>query len=177
MGNRRNTWRESFAALGESLIEVLRAELAVIGEAWKGSLRHLGIALGLFAVAGYVALVCLPTLVILALVAGMVALGMPLWGAALVVIALVVTFVAVVVALAKKRLHERFENPVATVKDRVADHTAWWNERVLNGHDTASLEEDNSTEGARSGADDAEQGYPRQDDPGDRPIGEKPPGS
>ncbi len=168
MGNRRSTWRETFSALGESLIEVLRAELAVIGEAWKGSLRHLAVALGFFAVAGYVALVCLPALLIFALVQGLhKGLDWPLWGAALVVAALVVLIVYVLVMLALKRLHKRFENPVATVRLRVADHTAWWNDRVLKG-----LEQDNETAGASDGAYD--EGHA---DAGDRSPDEKPPGS
>ncbi len=190
-GGERNTWRDTFVALGESLIEVLRAELAVIGEAWKGSLRHLGIALGFFAVAGYVALVCLPALLIFALVLGLQdllfwafafrGLEWPLWATGLVVALLVALVVYLLVMMALKRLRERFENPVATVKERVADHTAWWNDRVLNGHGHASgatgLESDNDTAGAKGEANDAEQRHPRQDDAGDGSAGETPPGS
>ncbi len=167
-------------ALGEALIEVLRAELAVVAEAWKGSLRQLGIALGMFAAAGYVALVCLPALLIYALVLGLQDLlawafaprEWPIWASALVVAVLVTLVVYLVAMMALKRLRERFENPVATVKDRVADHTAWWNDRVLRG-----LESDNDTAGANGGANDARQGHPSEDDTGDPTAGETPPGS
>lgn len=189
MANRRDTWRDSFVALGEALIGVLRAELAVIAEAWKGSLRHLGIALGMFAVAGYIALVCLPALLIFALVLGLQRLlawtfahwGMawPLWASALVVAALVALVVYLIVRMAVKRLRDRFESPVATVQERVADHTAWWNERVLNGHESAEgatrPESDNG--GAPDGEGGARQGHPGEDDAGDGATGETSPGA
>ncbi len=185
MADRRDTWRDSFVALGQSLIEVLRAELAVISEAWKGSARHLGIALAMFAVAGYVALVCLPALLIFALVHGLQSLlewayaPWPLWGSALVVAVLVALVVYLIVRLAVKRLRERFESPVATVQERVADHQAWWNERVLNESGStsgaSSLQSDN--EGASDGEGDREQEHSGQDDAGDGSPGDKPPGS
>lgn len=182
MGNRRSTWRESFAALGQSLIEVVQAELAIIGEAWKGSFRHLAIVLGLFTAAGYVALVCLPALLIFALVFAVQDLltwafafrgwSWPLWGSALVVAILVALVIYLVVKLALKRLHERFESPVAVVKHRVADHAAWWNERVLDGRERVSSEAapepDNDTAEAKGEADDAQEGHSARDDAGDR---------
>ncbi len=168
----RGTWRETFVALGESLIEVLRAELAVIVEAWQGSLRHLAIALGIFAVAGYVALVCLPALLIFAMVVGLNAgLGWPLWASALAVAGLVAVVVGVLAWLAARRLSKHFESPVATVKDRVADHTAWWNDRLLGERERASGAtglEDNGKAGATDEADEE----PRQTEPGDRSPGE-----
>ncbi len=143
-------WRETLTALGQSLIEVLRAELAVIGEAWKRSGRELGIALGLFAAAAYVGLICLPALLILALVAGL-DIWLPLWGAALVAAALVAVIVYLLVMLAMNRLHKRCENPVTAVKHRFADHIAWWNERVLQVEATNSSPSGGTSHSSPSG--------------------------
>lgn len=170
---RRQDWRETFRAFGEALIEVLRAELAVITETWKRTGRELAFALALLVAAGYVALICLPTLLILALVAGLVALGMPIWGAALAVAGLVALLIGLIAWLAVHRLQKHAENPVATVKDRFADHTAWWNDRVLKGA------EDEETAGGPDGAEQhrtgvAETGRPA--DRGDRSAGETPSG-
>ena len=131
MGKRQGSWRQTFVALGEAMIEVLRAELEVIAEAWQRSGRELAIALGLLAAAAYVGLVCLPALLLLAAVAGLLALGLPLWGAALVVAGLVTLVVALVAWIATRRLARRCENPITTVTDRLSDHVAWWHERVL----------------------------------------------
>ncbi len=134
--SRRDSWREAFSALGEALIEVLRAELAVIAEAWKRSGRELGVALGVLALAAYLALVCLPALLIFAAVAAL-SLVWPLWAAALAVAGLVVLVIAVLALVAKHRMTRRFENPVATVQHRLTDHKAWWSERILSAGTTA----------------------------------------
>ncbi len=172
MGEQRESWRETFSAFGEALVEVLRAELAVITEVWSRSFRELAIALGLLAAAGYVTLVCLPALLIFAMVFGLHSgLGWPLWGAALAVAGLVTLVVALVAGLAFKRLRDRFESPVETVKIRVADHASWWNERILSdgeGADGAhNLEQDNDGAGAVDGASER----------GDGTAGEPPSGS
>ncbi len=174
MGKRNEGWRETFIALGESLIEVLRAELAVIGEAWQRSGRELAIALGIFAFAAYIALICLPVLLILALVAGL-DIWLPLWGAALVTAALVAVIVYVLVMVASNRMLKRCENPVATVTDRFADHVVWWNERVLQSDATL----DSSPSGGPGESDDATVA-PEGQEPnvaGERSAGEPPPGS
>ena len=161
MGQRRDTWREAFTALGQSLIEVLRAELEVIAEAWKRSGKELGIALGLLAAAAYVALVCLPALLIFAGVVGLNAgLGWPLWASALAVAALVTLVVLLIVWIAVKRPQRRCESPVTTVRDRFSDHVTWWNERIL--YDRKTL-----------GGTDEAQG----NDGGDRTAGESPTGA
>lgn len=165
MTNRRESWRETFTAFAESLLEVLRAELAVVTEAWQKSFRELAIALGLLAVAGYVALVLLPPLLIFAMVFGLhTGLGWPLWGAALTVAGLVTLILALVAWLAFKRLRERCENPVATVKERVADNRAWWNDRIVN--DGRGLEEDNDRAGEANGSSDREDGPAGEPTPG-----------
>ncbi len=54
---------------------------------------------------------------------------------------------AVLALVVKQRLGRRFENPVATVQHRLADHQAWWSERILNdgttsGESHEALEDD-----------------------------------
>ncbi len=161
MSEQRDSWRETFTAFGEALVEVLRAELEVITEVWSRSFRELALALAMLAAAGYVALICLPTLLIIAMVSAL-SLVWPVWGAALAVAALVTLIVALVAALAFKRLRDRFENPVETVKHRVADHAAWWNERILNEGEGAagadSLGQGNDGAGAVDGASERDDG-------------------
>ncbi len=119
--------------LARTWVEVFRAELAVISETLQRSARELGKAAGLLAVVAYLASVCLPSLLIFALVTGLhTGLGWPLWGAALAVAALVVVVAVILVSLAVYLLQNRFESPVVTVQDRVADHRAWWSDRVLS---------------------------------------------
>ena len=132
MGGRRDSWRETFRAFGEAVVEVLRAEAALVAETWKRSGRELGKVAGIVVAAGYLGLVCLPSLLLFALLTGLHSgLGWPLWGAALAVAALVVVLVVVLVAIARYLMTNRLENPVTTVKERVADHRAWWDERIL----------------------------------------------
>lgn len=168
MSNGRDSWRQTATALGEALIEVLRAELAVIAEAWKKSARELAVFLGVLAVAGYVALVCLPALLIFAAVTGLhVGLGWPLWGSALTVAAAVALLVSVAVWIALKRLQKKGENPVATVRDRFADHVAWWQDSILR---------DDRTLGETDGVEDGPQGR-QGNDAGIGSTGETPRGS
>ncbi len=159
MEERRNSWRETIRAFGEAVIEVLRAEVAVVGETWKRSGRELAKVLGLAVAVAYLGLIMIPTLLLFALLTGLHSgLGWPLWGAALAVVAVAALVALVLVRVAIHLMTRRFESPVATVKHRFADHVEWWNERVLS---------DGKTEG---GADEAL-------DTGDRESGEPTPGA
>ena len=132
MSARHDSWRDTFRALGESLIEVLRAELAVIGETWQRSGRELGKVLAVVVAAGWLGLICLPSLLLFALLTGLHSgLEWPLWGAALAVAGVVALTILVLALIAVYLMKHRFESPVATVRHRLADHRAWWSERVL----------------------------------------------
>ena len=133
MGSQLESWRDTFRALGEALIEVLRAEAAVIGETWQRSGRELGKVLAVVGVAGYLGLICLPTLLLAALVSGLMdGLGWPLWGAALAVAGVVALVIFILARVVVHLMTHRFESPVTTVQHRLADHRAWWSERVLS---------------------------------------------
>ncbi len=133
MGSRQESWRETFRALGESLIGVVQAELAIITETWARSGKELGKVAALVAAAAYLGLICLPTLLIIVLTAALYeALGWPLWGSALTVTGVVVLVIGVLGGIAQYLMKHRFESPVATIRNQVTDHRAWWNERILS---------------------------------------------
>ena len=143
--SRRDSWQDTFRALGQAMIDVLRAELAVIQETWQRSAMEAGKAAAIFAVVAYLGLVCLPTLLIFALVTGLHGgLGWPLWASALAVAGLVILVAAMLAGIALYLLRSRFESPVATVQHRFADHRAWWSDRIL-GDGTTEGEVDDET--------------------------------
>jgi hypothetical protein len=126
-------------ALGEALLEVLRAELGALQGDFQRSGRHLGIALALLggaAVLGFWAV----GLVLFVLVS-LFAVWLPLWGAALVVLGLFLGGIAILGWQGKKRLLQ-VENPVTSVRKRLDDHLAWWQESFLApaGDDDLDLE-------------------------------------
>ena len=133
----RDSWRDSFRSVGVALLDVVRAELAVVGDSLKRSSRELGIGVALAIGAAFLFVVCVPALLILSAVAGLHSgLGWPLWGAALAVAGGVAVIGGILGALAWYVMSRRFENPVATVQNRVADHVAWWNQRILTDETT-----------------------------------------
>ncbi|HVR96569.1 MAG TPA: phage holin family protein [Thermoanaerobaculia bacterium] len=116
-------WADLFRSLGESLLKVLRAELAAVEEDFRRSSVHLKAALGLLggvAVLGF----WIAGLLIFALVS-VLHLWLPLWAAALIVMVLFAIVAAVLGKLAVNRLR-RIDNPVASVKQRVDNHLEWW---------------------------------------------------
>ncbi len=144
MGGQQMGWRDTVRGLGEAMIGVLRAEAAVVGEAWKRSGRELGKVLVVAIVAGYLAVIIVPTLLVAALMSGLMeAFEWPLWGAALVVAAVVGLTIFVLVRIAAYLMTRKFESPVATVQHQVEDHRAWWSERILSdGQQEGEADED-----------------------------------
>ena len=121
-------WIDLFRSLGESLIEVLRAETTALQTDLKTSGRHLGIALGLFGAAVLLLFWVLGLLVFLAV--AVLSIWLPLWAAAGIVL---VVFGAVMVALIWLgcRRYRLFESPVDTMKRHVDDHLDWWQNGLL----------------------------------------------
>ena len=122
-------WIDLFRSLGESLLEVLRAELAGLQDDLQRSGRHLGVALGLFAGA-VVLFFWLIGLLLFALIA-LLHIWLPLWGAALIVLALFVIAIAILAFLGVRRMR-RVENPVETVRQRLDNHLDWWQHSFLS---------------------------------------------
>jgi hypothetical protein len=116
-------WADLFRSLGESLLQVLRAELAAVEEDFRRSSVHLKAVLGLLAAVAVLGF-WIAGLMIFVLVA-LLDVWLPLWAAALIVMAFFTIVAAVLAKLGINRLR-RIENPVASVKQRVDNHLEWW---------------------------------------------------
>jgi hypothetical protein len=124
----REEWVGMLRALGQALLDVLRAEAAALAADLRRSGHYLWIGLALLGAAAGV-LFWTFGLLLFTLVA-VAAIWLPLWGAALVVLGVFVLAAGVLAALGVSRLR-RIENPAADVKRRVADHVDWWRQRLL----------------------------------------------
>jgi hypothetical protein len=116
-------WTDLFRALGESLLQVFKAELAAIEEDFRRTGVHLKASLGLLGVA-LVLLFWVTGLVIFCLVA-VLAIWLPVWGAGLIVLGLFTAVTGVLAWLGVQRL-QHVENPAASMKVRLEDHLDWW---------------------------------------------------
>ncbi|HEX3556862.1 MAG TPA: phage holin family protein [Thermoanaerobaculia bacterium] len=130
-------WIDLFRSLGESLLEVVRAELAALQEDFQRSGRHFGVALGLFGAAA-VLLFWMVGLLLFAVVA-ILHIWLQLWAAALIVLALFVLATAILGVLGARQIRE-VENPLETVRRRVDNHLDWWQHSFLSQPRTLDVE-------------------------------------
>ena len=121
-------WIDLFRSLGESLIEVVRAETGALQEDLKRSGHHLGVALGLLG-AAVLLLFWILGLAVFTLVS-LLAVWLQHWAAALIVLALFALIAGVLAWLGVKQLRQ-VENPVDSVKRHVDDHLDWWQSGLL----------------------------------------------
>ncbi len=121
-------WIEMFRGLGEALLDVLRAEVATLQEDLTRSGRIAGGALALLGTA-LILLFWIVGLLIFALVA-VIAIWLPLWAAALIVLGLFLAATALLAWLGLNRM-KQVENPVQTFRRRVDDHLDWWQNTLL----------------------------------------------
>lgn len=121
-------WIELFRSLGESMLEVLRAELAALQEDFARSGRNLGVALALFGAAAMVAFWVVGLLIFL--LVSLLDIWLPLSASAGIVLLLFGLIGGLLVwrGLAHWR---RVENPVENVRRRVDDHIDWWQSSLL----------------------------------------------
>ena len=121
-------WIELFRSLGESLLEVFRAELEALQQDFSRSGRHLGVALGLLGAAAVLVFwtvgLLLFTLVLV------LDIWLPLWAAALILLGLFALVTGLLAWLGVRRLRE-VENPVDNVRRRMDDHIDWWQHSLL----------------------------------------------
>lgn len=122
-------WIDLFRSLGESLLEVMRAELAGLQDDLQRSGRHFGVALGLFAGAA-VLLFWFVGLLLFALIA-ILGIWLQLWAAALIVLALFAIGIAILGVLGMRRMRQ-VENPLETVRERLDNHLDWWQHSFLS---------------------------------------------
>lgn len=125
----RTRWIDLWTRLTKSFVDVVRAEIGLLGEEWKSSLSLMGKAVGLLLAAAVVVVLLVPPLLAVALLHGLT-YWLPLWGAALVTAA-VVLLVAAVPALMGYSWLRRWQTPVEQAKSRVSKHLDWWQDRVL----------------------------------------------
>lgn len=121
-------WIDLFRALGSSLIEVFRAEIDALQEELARSGHHLVRGIALLAAAFFVLFWTLGA--ILFTLGAVLAIWLQTWAAALVV-AVAFLVLAVLLAWLGMRRLSRFESPVASFKERLADHLDWWQHTLL----------------------------------------------
>jgi Zn-dependent protease with chaperone function len=121
-------WIDMFRSLGESLLEVLRAELSTMQEDLTRSGRHLGMALAFLGVA-LILLFWITGLVITLLVT-LLCIWLQLWAATLIVLLLFAAAAGLLIWLGMRRMRE-VENPVQTVRRHVDDHLDWLQNNLL----------------------------------------------
>ncbi len=121
-------WIELFRSLGQALFEVLRAEAEALGEDLRRSGGKLLRGLALLGGAAAVGFWTLGVLVLVLIT--VVAIWLPLWAAALIVLALFAGVAGVLAALGWCQLRQ-LESPAATIKQRLDDHLDWWQHRLL----------------------------------------------
>lgn len=128
MERTRRTWRESLQALGDSVVGVFEAELAVLKEDWKKSAIRLGIAAGLGVLA--LILVAYLTGVVLFATVLLLAQWMSLPAAGFTVVGLMVLTIALLGGAAALVMRG-FEDPITSARKRLDDHLRWWQESLL----------------------------------------------
>jgi hypothetical protein len=121
-------WIDLFRSLGESLIEVVRAETTALQADLKTSGRHLGVALAFFGAAALLSFWVLGLLVFF--VIALLSTWLQLWAAALIVFAVFLVAMLILAWLGVRR-YQLFENPVDSVKRHVDDHLDWWQNGLL----------------------------------------------
>jgi hypothetical protein len=121
-------WLELLRALGQSLADLAKAELAALQAELARNGRTLALALGLFGAAlatGFWLIALLIYTVIQVL-----AIWLPLWGASLLVTGLFALLVATLALVGWLKLR-RLESPAATFGRRWQGHRDWWDRRLL----------------------------------------------
>lgn len=124
----RQSWSDAFRALGSAVLGLLKAELEALEQDLRRSGRNAALGVALFAAAAAFAFWTLG--VATYFVVQLLALWLPLWGAALAV-TLLFAGVAAGLAFAGLKKLERIENPLATARGRLDDHLDWWQNRLL----------------------------------------------
>lgn len=119
------TWTELVRELGLSIIDLLRAESRALQADLGRSGKTAGIAAGLLAVAAAIGFwsLALATVVVVAILA----LWLPLWGAAATTLGLMLASAGILVFVANRMLRS-LEPPGVTVARHVDDLRAWWAE-------------------------------------------------
>jgi cytochrome c biogenesis protein CcdA len=130
MRGNSNGWLALLRSLGQAGTDLLRSEIEALGSDLADSGASLTRAVGLFVAAAFVVFWAIGALGYFTI--ELLALWLPRWGAALIVLVLLLVVVWILWVVAKRKLRE-VEGPAATVRRRVTDHLDWWQDRVLDG--------------------------------------------
>jgi hypothetical protein len=121
-------WIDLFRSLGESLIEVVRAETSALQADLKTSGRHMGLALVFFGAAALLSFWVLGLFVFLLVT--LIDIWLPLAAAAGIVFGIFLVAMLILGWLGWRR-YRLVENPVDSVKRHVDDHLDWWQNGLL----------------------------------------------
>lgn len=127
MNAERSSWSAMVREIGEAFLALLRAELEAVARDLGASGRALLRALVVAAIAGTVAFWAFGLIIYLAV--ELLALVLPRWGAAAIVLGVFLVATLVLARVAAARLRA-LETPAATVRRRVEDGRRWWQERI-----------------------------------------------
>jgi hypothetical protein len=130
-------WIDLFRSLGESLVEVWRAEMANLQGDLERSGRHLGMALA-FLGAAAVLFFWIVGLLLFVMIA-VLHIWLEWWAAALIVLGLFILGAGLLGWLGVRRMRE-VENPMSTVRRRVDSHLDWWQHGLLAKPQTLDVE-------------------------------------
>ncbi len=122
------SWVQQFRALGLSLLEVFRAEWEALRDDFARSGRHFAVALALLGAAAVVLFWTLGALIFA--LGAVLAIWLPVWAAALIVVAAFALIAGLLAFLGLRRLR-RAENPAVSFRRRLDDHVLWWQETLL----------------------------------------------
>lgn len=148
---RRDSWIETFRALGDSFLDVLDAELAVVREGVKAWGKSWAFAAACFAVVLFFLFWLLGLVTVAAVHGLMVWQELDLWQAALLVAALVLLVMAIAGGVGYA-LCRRHADPVTLTRERIGDHRGWWQEQIFLESGTAAVERSQISEGESDGA-------------------------
>jgi hypothetical protein len=122
------TWVEMLRALGQSFLDLLRAEWDQLLRELGVSAKKLGIGLALLAGAGMVAFWFVAVLAFFLIM--VIAIWLPVWASAGIALLVLLLVMGVLAGLGWSRI-KSIENPVDTVGRRWDDHLDWWENRLM----------------------------------------------
>ncbi len=150
-------WGRLVRELGQSWLDVLRAELQALEDDFSRSGRAFSRGAGLIGVAVALGFWAIGALVVAGIAA--IAIWLPLWASALIVAALFAGIAAGLAAIGKRSFAE-VENPISVIRRRLEDHMDWVQSRLLARAAEAADTPDEGARGARRRAPEANDVFP-----------------
>jgi len=124
----KSRWLDLIRGVGRALLEVFRAELDALAGDLRSSGRRLSGAVVQLAVAAFLLFWAVGVLAYATI--ELLALWLPRWGAAGVLLALLLLVALVLGWFARRRLRD-LESPVRTVRRHLDEHVDWFQDQVL----------------------------------------------